>query len=101
MAVALSRELAEHQQRVVVVGDGDFLANAYLQNSGNQDLGVRLLEWLSHDDRMISVPTRAAEDNQLELKQWHKAVIGFGFLVGLPGAFALNGIFIWWRRRRA
>jgi ABC-type uncharacterized transport system involved in gliding motility auxiliary subunit len=101
IAIALSRQLAEHQQLVVVVGDGDFLANAYLQNSGNQDLGVRLLEWLSHDDRMIAVPTRAAEDIQLELKDWHKAVIGFGFLVGLPGAFALNGVFIWWRRRRA
>ena len=101
VAIAMSRNQGEREQRVVVVGDGDFLANAYLQNSGNQDLGVRLVEWLSHDDRMISVPSRDAEDNRLELKDWHKAIIGFGFLVGLPAAFVLNGVLIWWRRRRA
>ena len=101
VAVAMSRELAEHQQRVVIVGDGDFLANAYLQNSGNQDLGVRLVEWLAHDDRMIAVPSRVAEDQILELEDWHKAVIGFGFLVFLPVAFVLNGALIWWQRRRA
>jgi hypothetical protein len=101
IAIALSRTLAERQQRIVVVGDGDFLANAYLQNSGNQDLGVRVVEWLAHEDRMLAVPSRAAEDNQLQLSDWHKAVIGFGFLVGFPAAFVLNGVLIWWRRRRA
>ncbi len=101
VAVAMSRDLPQHQQRLVVVGDGDFLANAYLQNSGNQDLGVRLVEWLSHDDGMISIPSRVAEDDILELKDWHKAVIGFGFLIVLPFAFVLNGLLIWWRRRRA
>ena len=101
IAIALSRTLAERQQRIVVVGDGDFLANAYLQNSGNQDLGVRVVEWLAREDRMLVVPSRAAEDNQLQLSGWHKAVIGFGSLVGLPAAFVLNGVLIWWRRRRA
>ena len=84
-----------------MVGDGDFLANAYLQNSGNQDLGVRFIEWLARDDAMVAVPSRAAPDNKLVLENWHKAVIGFTFLVGLPTAFALNGIVVWWRRRRA
>lgn len=101
LALALSRRLAGTEQRIVVVGDGDFLANTYLQNSGNQDLGVRFVEWLARDDAMIAVPSRAAEDNSLALQDWHKAVIGFTFLVGLPGAFALNGLLIWWRRRRA
>jgi gliding motility-associatede transport system auxiliary component len=101
LALAFTRTRDGRQQRVVVVGDGDFLANTYLQNSGNQDLGVRFVEWLARDDTLIAVPSRAAEDNALVLKDWHKAVIGFGFLVGLPGAFALNGLLIWWRRRRA
>jgi len=101
LALGFSRRFAEREQRVVVVGDGDFVANAYLQNSGNQDLGVRFIEWLAHDDALIAVPTRAAEDNALVLNNWHKAVIGFGFLIILPGAFALNGLLIWWRRRRA
>ena len=83
-----------------MVGDGDFLANAYLHNSGNQDLGVRLVEWLSQDDLMVGVASRTAIDNRLDLKDWH-TVIGFGFLIVLPIAFAMNGLLIWWRRRRA
>ncbi|MFT4580590.1 MAG: hypothetical protein ACI915_004252 [Gammaproteobacteria bacterium] len=101
VALALSRTHGEEEQRVIVVGDGDFLANAYLHNSGNQDLGVRFIEWLSQDDLMVDVASRTAIDNRLELKNWHKAVIGFGFLIVLPIAFSLNGLLIWWRRRRA
>jgi ABC-type uncharacterized transport system involved in gliding motility auxiliary subunit len=101
ISLALSRTLGGHEQRVVIVGDGDFLANAYLQNTGNQDLGVRFVEWLAHDDALVAVPSRVARDNNLVLENWHKAVIGFTFLVGLPTAFALNGVVVWWRRRRA
>lgn len=101
VALALARSGPEREQRIIVAGDGDFLANAYLQNSGNQDLGVRFIEWLARDDALIAMPSRAAADNALVLEDWHKAVIGFSFLIGLPGAFALNGLLIWWRRRRA
>lgn len=101
VAAAMSRDLKEHQQRIIVVGDSDFLANVYLHNSGNQDLGVQLVEWLAHDDRMISVPSRVVDDYPLELKDWHKAIIGFGFLFVLPIVFVVNGFFLWWRRRRA
>jgi len=100
LAIALSRRVGGHEQRIVVVGDGDFLANTYLQNSGNQDLGVRLVEWLSRNDTLIELPSRTADD-RLELEDWHQAVIGFTFLFALPGAFALNGLLIWLRRRRA
>ncbi|MCG6886142.1 MAG: GldG family protein, partial [Proteobacteria bacterium] len=43
-------------QRVVVLGDGDFLSNTYLGNQGNQDLGYNILNWLSNDDAFISIP---------------------------------------------
>lgn len=101
LALALTREFAGREQRVAVFGDGDFLANTYLQNSGNQDLGVRIIEWLAREATLINVPSRTAEDNALALEPWHEVVIGLTFLVGLPAAFALNGAFIWWRRRRA
>lgn len=101
LALALTRNLADREQRIVVFGDGDFLANTYLQNSGNQDLGVRIVEWLARETTLVNVPSRAADDNALQLEPWHEAAIGLTFLIGLPAAFALNGLFIWWRRRRA
>ena len=107
IAIALERSIREpqhdsnKQQRVIVIGDGDFLSNTYLQNAGNQEFGVRLVEWLVTDDDLVNVPSRIAEDITLLLTDWQKAVIGIGFLFVLPVAFAANGILIWWRRRRA
>ncbi|MDR9436640.1 MAG: GldG family protein, partial [Thiohalophilus sp.] len=56
IGIALSREPATEGadrpgsgQRIAVLGDGDFLTNAYLGNQGNQDLGYNLINWLSHD----------------------------------------------------
>ncbi|MGH8474033.1 MAG: GldG family protein, partial [Gammaproteobacteria bacterium] len=45
-----------NEQRVIVVGDGDFLSNSYLGNSGNLDLGLRIVNWLVTDDILVDVP---------------------------------------------
>jgi ABC-type uncharacterized transport system len=99
LAVALTRQRAGEEQRVIIVGDGDFLSNTYIGNSGNQDLGTHLVDWLVINEALLKIETRFAPDVRLDLKRWQQVVIGFGFLVVLPLAFALNGIVISWRRR--
>jgi ABC-type uncharacterized transport system involved in gliding motility auxiliary subunit len=93
-------ETPKSQQRVVVIGDGDFLSNAYLGNSGNMDLGLRIINWLSRDDNLISIPAKTARDRTLELGSGQVAVIGFGFLLALPLLLLATGIVIWMRRRK-
>lgn len=88
------------QQRVVVIGDGDFLSNTYLGNGGNLQLGLNIMNWLSHDDQFIDVPAKTAPDLQLHLSRLATAVIGLGFLFGLPVALLGTGLTIWFRRRR-
>lgn len=92
---------AAPQQRVAVVGDGDFLSNAFIGNGGNLELGFKMLNWLSSDDALIDVPVKTAPDVSLNLSQTQTAIIGFGFLVVLPLAFIGAGVWIWWRRRKA
>ena len=88
------------QQRIVVVGDGDFLSNAYVGNSGNLDLGVRLINWLSNDDDFINIPIKTVNDAQLEFPAYATWIIGFGFIFVLPLIFLGTGLFIWWRRKK-
>jgi len=92
-------EGSQGEQRVVVIGDADFLSNNYLGNAGNIDLGLSLFNWLNHDDQFIAISARTASDTSLELDKTVQALIAFGFLFGLPLALLVTGIAIWWRRR--
>ncbi|MDP1664426.1 MAG: Gldg family protein [Methylobacter sp.] len=88
------------EQRIVVVGDGDFLSNAYLGNVGNLDMGLRIVNWLIHDDRFIDIPAKIATDKSLQLSQISVAVIGFGFLVAIPLLLMATGFYIWRKRKQ-
>jgi ABC-type uncharacterized transport system involved in gliding motility auxiliary subunit len=88
------------QQRVVVLGDGDFLSNAYLGNQGNQDLGYNIINWLSHDDTFIAIPSSKAPDTELVMSETAWSLLGLFFLLGIPLLLLGSGIFIWMKRRK-
>jgi ABC-type uncharacterized transport system involved in gliding motility auxiliary subunit len=89
------------EQRVVVFGDGDFLSNSYLGNSGNLDLGLKTVNWLASDEALIEVPAGTAIDRRLDLSDTQAALISTGFLMLLPAVLGGMGFFVWLRRRRA
>lgn len=88
------------EQRVIVIGDGDFLSNTYLGNAGNLDLGLNVTHWLSHDETLIDINVKSAPDTSLVLGNISRAIIGLGFLFGLPAVLLISGLVIWLRRRR-
>ena len=96
----LSPRPGAREQRVVVIGDGDFLSNSYLGNGGNRDFGTRIFDWLLADDALIEIPEAAAQDRAIKLSDAALAVVSFGFLLGLPILLAGSGLWIWRRRRR-
>jgi LPXTG-motif cell wall-anchored protein len=96
----LSPRPGAREQRVVVIGDGDFLSNSYLGNGGNRDFGTRIFDWLLTDDALIEIPEAAAQDRAIKLSDAALAAVSFGFLLGLPILLAGSGLWIWRRRRR-
>jgi len=88
------------QQRIVVTGDGDFLSNTYLGNGGNLELGINIVNWLSHDDNLIAISARTAPDTRLNLSRSASLLIALGFLFVLPLALLGSGLFIWLKRRK-
>lgn len=101
IAAAFERAVGEKQQRVVVVGNGAFLSNTYLGNGGNLQLGMAMVNWLAAEDDLVSIDPRPAPDSRIEIDQMTLYLIALSFLIVLPLAFALTGVVIWWRRRRA
>ncbi len=93
--------LITKQQRIIVTGDGDFLSNTYLANSGNLELGLRLINWLSVDDDFIAIPAKVATDTQLDMSGTTLGIIGLGFLFVLPLLLLGTGVVIGWQRRKS
>jgi len=89
----------EKQQRIVIIGDGDFLSNQFLGNGANAELGFNSINWLSHDDSLISINAKAAPDIELNLSDDTKIMLTLGFLIILPGTFLFIGFRIWLTRK--
>jgi ABC-type uncharacterized transport system involved in gliding motility auxiliary subunit len=101
LAVALTRTLDnKREQRVIIVGDGDFLANTYIPNGGNLELGMSLTNWLSQDDAFVNIPVKTARDRSLDLSRGGQIAIVAVFLALLPITLVGSGVWIWLRRRK-
>lgn len=103
MAFALSRlspRPDQSEQRVVVIGDGDFLSNSFVGQGGNRELGQRVFNWLLADDTLIDIPARHAVDRELTLNQNQLNLVGLFFLLGLPVLLVATSALPRWRRRR-
>nr|NIO42444.1 ABC transporter [Burkholderiales bacterium] len=100
LAVALTRERENTEQRVLILGDGDFLSNAYLGNGVNLELGMSIANWISLDDAYVNIPIRTNPDRSLQLTQTTRVLVAGGFLFFLPLLLIASGSFVWLRRRR-
>ena len=90
---------------MVVVGNGSFLANTFIGNGGNLDLGVNIINWLSGDDTLITIQPKLLKDVNVvipsDTKNYILAVlVFFGFRLFLPIALLVAGVVIWLKRRK-
>ncbi|MES2884581.1 MAG: DUF4350 domain-containing protein [Pseudomonadota bacterium] len=87
-------------QRVAVVGDSDFLANAILAQAGNGKLGLNLVRWLASRDDQLDITVPEARDQALSLSPWTVLALQVGFVIVLPLLLLGAGIGRWLSRRR-
>ena len=89
-----------HPQRVALVGDADFLSDAYLDQLGNQQLGLNLVQWLASRDAQLNIDVPKAPDTALFLPGWATMAIAAGFVIVLPLVLLGFGVLRWAVRRR-
>jgi len=99
LAITLQRSVNNRDQRIIVVGNGAFLANVYSGNGGNLDLGINMVNWLAGEERLITVQPRAAKDGKIILSKDQLSVTSVSFLVVLPLLLFAIGVMQWWRRK--
>ncbi len=89
-----------HPQRVALIGDADFLSDAYLGELGNQQLGLNLVQWLASRDAQLNIDVPKAPDTALFLPGWATMLIAGTFVVLLPLLLIAIGVARWAIRRR-
>lgn len=95
------KESVSKQQRVVIMGDSDFLTNALLQYAGNPELAMKIMNWLASEDTFLDLPTKVASDLELQLSPQSSIFFGLMFLLVLPLGLLSTGLLVWLRRRKA
>jgi hypothetical protein len=106
IGVALEREYGKKGQRVVVMGNANFLSNTFITNGGNLDFGLNIVNWLAGDDRLITIQplplkdinVTIPNDDQGRLVAW---TVFHSFQFFIPIAFFVTGFWLWWKRRKA
>jgi len=99
IALALTRQKDQQQQRVVVIGDGDFIADAWLANGGNRDLATRVLDWLGAGHEPLALEYPQAADSHVEIPARSIVAMTILCLIILPGSLLSMAGKVWLTRR--
>ncbi len=100
LGLALRRNIDKIEQRIVIVGDSDFIANGYLGNGANLKLGLNIINWLTQDEHLMSITPHAAPDQTLELSDNNIIFVAALLLVVIPTMLIATGFIIRWLRYR-
>jgi hypothetical protein len=104
LGIALSKQGKDKeasQQRIIVIGDSNFMRNGFVGYAGNLELSEHLFNWLSENEHLLVIPTKIAPDTKIEMQDWQLYSIGVFFLFVLPIGLLMIGLIRWVRRKRS
>jgi ABC-type uncharacterized transport system involved in gliding motility auxiliary subunit len=87
------------ETRMVVIGDSDFASNSALGISGNKDLYLNIMGWLSQQENLISIRPKEPEDRRVTMTAAQQTNVMWLSLLVIPGLIFGSGVYTWWRRR--
>ena len=95
-----TEDLSNKEQRLIILGESDFLSNAYVGYGANMELGQKMMNWLAEDDNFIDIPSKTAVDLSLEFSPNAQILLASFFLFLLPIFLISIGIMVFILRRR-
>jgi ABC-type uncharacterized transport system involved in gliding motility auxiliary subunit len=85
--------------RFVVAGSSEWVANYVFRFSGNRDLFLNMINWLSSDEDLISIRPKDPADQRLSLTRGQMQVLRSTSQFLIPLLAIGLGVMVWWRRR--
>jgi ABC-type uncharacterized transport system involved in gliding motility auxiliary subunit len=87
------------EARLVVFGDSDFATNQYYNLSGNGNLFLNTINWLTEETDLISIQPRTSTPRTIQLTPSQSRLIFFFSVLILPLVMLVIGVSVWLRRR--
>jgi ABC-type uncharacterized transport system involved in gliding motility auxiliary subunit len=85
--------------RFVVVGNSGWASNQALGFSGNRNLLLNMVNWLSSDEDLISIRPKAPEDRRISLTIAQFRMVQIVSQFFLPMIVIFGGVMVWLKRR--
>jgi ABC-type uncharacterized transport system involved in gliding motility auxiliary subunit len=106
IGVALERIYGKKGQRIVVMGNANFLSNTFITNGGNLDFGINMVNWLAGDDKLITIQPMPLKDINMTIPDTDSGriiawTVFHGFQYFIPLGLMIAGFYFWWKRRKA
>ena len=101
-ALGLTRKVGNKEQRIVVVGDADFLSMGSLNREGiiNPAFGTQLFRWFTYGQFPIDAGLPPPKDNRLLLSDDGISTMKIAYLGVLPGVLLICAAVFLIRRKR-
>ncbi|MGB9835912.1 MAG: Gldg family protein [Candidatus Saccharicenans sp.] len=85
--------------RLAVFGDSDFITNRYYNLSGNGNLFLNTVNWLTEESDLISIQPKTRTPRTINLTPSQGRFLMFLSVIFLPLAILVGGLIVWLRRR--
>ncbi len=86
--------------RIVAVGDSTFLANQFIDWTGNGHFGSSAANWLLDRSHLMgAIPPMPIRIYQVAMTPFQSRMLRFVLLALLPGSALAASLIVWWRRQ--
>jgi ABC-type uncharacterized transport system involved in gliding motility auxiliary subunit len=85
--------------RMAVFGDSDFASNRYFNLSGNGNLCLNTVNWLTEEADLISIQPKTSSPRTIQLTPSQGRMVFFFSVIILPLIILILGVSVWVRRR--
>jgi ABC-type uncharacterized transport system involved in gliding motility auxiliary subunit len=85
--------------RLAVFGDSDFASNRYYSLSGNGNLFLNAVNWLTEESDLISIQPKTSSPRTVQFTPSQGRLIFFVSVIILPLIILIFGISVWVRRK--
>ncbi len=94
-----NQQKEKKELRLAVFGDSDFITNRYYNLSGNGNLFLNTINWLTEESDLISIQPRTRTPRTINLTPNQGRFLMFLSVILLPLAVLVAGLIVWLRRR--